>query len=417
MEGLDRPHHHGGLVDLRQAHIDVQKVGPRPGLLQGLVQDVIHVLPEQGLLEALFPGGVDALADNADPVHGHRPGAAAHRRGDLGEGTPVGELIQPFPCQGDVGGIGAAASAQALDPQPGQVSHAVCKLFRCNVISLAAWVGKPGVGLGHQGQRGPAGQLLQQRRKLPGPQRAVDTDGVGPQALQGQGHRGKIAAQEGAPVVLKGHGTDHWETGIFLYSQKGGLDLIEVGHGLQQHQVGAGLGAGPDHLSEAVVGIVKAQGAGRLQKLAQRADVQSHQGAVSYGLPGQTHIGGDDCLRRAAGARQLKGAGPKGIGSGDLSSGGQIRPVDFQQPVRMLQAGQLGGHAHRQSLALEHGAHGSVQTDKAGRVQERSKVHIKYSPCIEIYSGPGRCRRRSLASGGKSRRRRCPERRSPIYGG
>ena len=48
------------------------------------------------------------------------------------------------------------------------------------------------------------------------------------------------------------------------------------------------------------------------QKLAQRADVQSHQGAVSYGLPGQTHIGGDDCLRRAAGARQLKGAGPKG---------------------------------------------------------------------------------------------------------
>ena len=56
------------LVDLGQAHVDIQDVGALLLLADALAHDVIQVAVAQSLLQALFAGGVDALADDGDLV-------------------------------------------------------------------------------------------------------------------------------------------------------------------------------------------------------------------------------------------------------------------------------------------------------------------------------------------------------------
>ena len=68
LQGLDRAGHHRRLVDAGQADVDVQNVRAGILLFQATRNDIVKVLLAQGLLEALLPGGVDALADHPDPV-------------------------------------------------------------------------------------------------------------------------------------------------------------------------------------------------------------------------------------------------------------------------------------------------------------------------------------------------------------
>ena len=56
------------LVDLGQAHVDVQDVGALLLLADALAHDVVQVAVAQSLLQAFFAGGVDALADDGDLV-------------------------------------------------------------------------------------------------------------------------------------------------------------------------------------------------------------------------------------------------------------------------------------------------------------------------------------------------------------
>ena len=56
------------LVDLGQAHVDVQDIGTLLLLADALAYDVVKVTVAQGLLQALFAGGIDALADDGDLV-------------------------------------------------------------------------------------------------------------------------------------------------------------------------------------------------------------------------------------------------------------------------------------------------------------------------------------------------------------
>ena len=77
---LELFHHqrqHGHLVHAGVAHIHVQNVRPGVHLLNAHVQNVVQILLQQGLLEALFAGGVDALTDGAHAGDGqrHRGGA------------------------------------------------------------------------------------------------------------------------------------------------------------------------------------------------------------------------------------------------------------------------------------------------------------------------------------------------------
>ena len=56
------------LVDLGQAHVDVQDVGALFLLADALAHDVIQVAVSQSLLQTLFAGGIDTLTDDGDLV-------------------------------------------------------------------------------------------------------------------------------------------------------------------------------------------------------------------------------------------------------------------------------------------------------------------------------------------------------------
>ena len=56
------------LVDLGQAHVDVQDIGALLLLADALAHHVVQIAVAQGLLQALFAGGIDALADDGDLV-------------------------------------------------------------------------------------------------------------------------------------------------------------------------------------------------------------------------------------------------------------------------------------------------------------------------------------------------------------
>ncbi len=58
----------GDLVDIGQAHIDIEDVGTLLLLGDALAHDVIEVARAQRFLEAFLAGGVDALANYGDAV-------------------------------------------------------------------------------------------------------------------------------------------------------------------------------------------------------------------------------------------------------------------------------------------------------------------------------------------------------------
>ena len=83
---LQRLHHtrqHGDLVHAGVADVYVQNVRARVLLLDAHVQNVVQVVFQQRLLEALFAGGVDALADHAHAVDAQRRDGRAHEAGGV----------------------------------------------------------------------------------------------------------------------------------------------------------------------------------------------------------------------------------------------------------------------------------------------------------------------------------------------
>ena len=69
LQGLDHLLHQGRLIHAGGTHVHVQHLRPGFRLADGLFQNVVHITLPQCLLEALFAGGVDALAHHGDAVH------------------------------------------------------------------------------------------------------------------------------------------------------------------------------------------------------------------------------------------------------------------------------------------------------------------------------------------------------------
>ena len=72
LQGLDHLLHQHRLVYAGCANVYVQDLRPGFCLTDGLLQHIVHVAFPQCLLEALFAGGVDALAHHRDAVYRDR---------------------------------------------------------------------------------------------------------------------------------------------------------------------------------------------------------------------------------------------------------------------------------------------------------------------------------------------------------
>ncbi len=276
LDGLQHFDHHRLFIDLRQTDIDVEDLGTGLHLAQGLVQDVVDVVFLQGFFEQLLAGRVDPLSDDARPVDADdRAGAADDRtlvlrlRGvrDIREG--------PFQA-GDVLRCGAAAPADQFEAVRSDAPDRLGEVFRPDVVFTAVRVRKPGVGLEDEGQVGVPAHALDDRFEVLRAKGTVDAERADAETGQGEGGSFCRDAGERAAVRLEGHGDEDRLAGsMFSRRQHGRLRFIEIGHGLDDDDVGFFRRV---HLfREEIVSFFEREGTGRLEELTDGADVEGNE--------------------------------------------------------------------------------------------------------------------------------------------
>lgn len=168
---LARAHHHGGFVDLGQAHVHVEHVGALFLLADALTDDVGEVAGTERCLELLLARRVDALADDGD--------ATAVERGEL-LGARAGEGMCCLPRLGlmaakllgeetDVGGGGSAAASNDTRTVGDYVAHCFCIVFGRDVVDglTILHAREPGVRLNDKGLVGHGEHALRERADFP----------------------------------------------------------------------------------------------------------------------------------------------------------------------------------------------------------------------------------------------------------
>ena len=364
LQPLDHPGQHGLFVHAGIAHVHVQDLRARVLLLHRHIHNVVQVVLQQRLLEALLARGVDALADDphaADSQGGGGCADEAHRVVGTLAGLHVPDCL---PQRTDISRVGAAAAAHQAGPGIHQCLHGLGEILRRQVVMAVHRIGQARVGLGDHRQAGGGAHLLHHGQQLHRPQRAVHAHRVRPQALQRPGHGGHRASREGTPPLLEAHGHQGGQAGILLHRQQRGLGLVQVGHGFDGGQVSPGLRPRHGDLPENIHRFLKRQRTQGLQQRANGPHVQPHQAIRALrGLSRGGHGGMHHLRYGVACVRQLQPVGPEGIGIDDAAPRVDVLPVDSLQQLRSVQRRQLRQLAGAQTALLQHGAHGAIQQD------------------------------------------------------
>ena len=256
------------LVDLGQAHVDVQDVGALLLLADALAHDVVQIAVAQGLLQALFAGGIDALADDGDLVaiagEVHDRLGARDRHTGLAAARAGRVVVDKRAQGGHVRRRGATASADDAHAVLDHTGNGLGVLGSLDVkdgIAVVVHAGQSRIGLHHNGLVGDGEHTRGESSELGRALAAVDAQDVGADGVERDGGHLGARAQEGAAVFLKGHGGKDGQVGILAAGEDGSLDLGKVSHGLDNKEVHARIDAGTHFLGKEVIGLVKAEGA------------------------------------------------------------------------------------------------------------------------------------------------------------
>ena len=378
LQRLDHLLHQGRLIHAGRTYVHIQDLGPGLGLAHGLFQHIVHIPFPQGLLEPLFSGGIDALTHHRDAVHIHAVHGAAHHRlhwvvraARPAIGKHAVQQLDEFR-----GGAAAAACSKQAQFPVGLHLHGV--ELRGDIVARAIGAGQACVGLDeHREAAGQGlGQPLCHGEDLLGAKRAVDPHGIGPQAPGGGGKALDRAASKGAAACFKAHAGQHGQAAVLLDGQQGGLQLIQIGKGLKEHEVSPGGHARPDDAAILCHGILKRKGAVGFQQLPQGAHIQCGQCAVrSTGPLAVGNTRRNDLLQRVLAVCQLVGGSAKGIGIDDAAACGGIPGMDALDERRVGDVQLLGAGPQFQARSLQHGAHAAIQQDGIGPVKQFIRLH------------------------------------------
>ena len=256
------------LVDLGQAHVDVQDVGALLLLADALAHHVVQIAVAQGLLQALFAGGVDALADDGDFVaiagEVHHGLGARDRHAGLAVVRTGRVVIDKRAQRCHVRRRGAAAAAHdahAVGDHAGDGLGVLGCLDIKDGVAVVVHMGESRIGLHHNGFVGNGEHARGESSELGRSLAAVDAQNVGADGVERDGGDLGARSQEGATVFLKGHGGKDGQVGVLAAGEDRRLDLGQVGHGLDNKEVHTRGDAGAHLLGKEVVGLVKAEGA------------------------------------------------------------------------------------------------------------------------------------------------------------
>ena len=353
------------LVDLGQTHVDVQDVGALLLLADALAHHVVQIAVAQGLLQALFAGGVDALADDGDlvAVAGkiHDRLGARDRHAGLAV-TRAGRVVidkRAQRCHVRRRGAAAAAhDAYAVGNHTGDGHGVLGRLDIKDGVAVVVHAGQSCVGLHHNGLVRNGEHASGEPSELGRSLAAVDAQNVGADGIERDGGNLGTRAQEGATVFLKGHGGKDGQVGVLAAGEDGCLDLGKVGHGLDNKEVHARIDAGAHFLGKEVVGLVEAEGAQGAKQRADGADVAGD--VVGAGRASARDRGGKDICHGGS-AIELVRVGAKGIGGDHVAAGLDVLTLNIGNDLWLLKVEQLGQGARLHASGLQHGAHAAVE--------------------------------------------------------
>ena len=369
-----------GLVNLGQAGVHVQHLGARVRLADGLLHHVVVVAGAQGLLHAALARGVDALADDA-----HVPGRQAHQALRARDREVAAHVARGRGAAGkevllarDVLRRGAAAAADDRDAGVQHVAHGLAVLRGLDVVQRGAvlHVGKAGVCLRHDRHAGPRQHAPDERRHVLGAKRAVDAHDVGAKRAQGLRRDLRRGAQEGAAVLVEGHGAKYGQVGALLCREHRRFGLREVRHGLDDEEVRA-RGVRRAHLlRKQLVRVVERQRAHGLEERPRGADVRGDV-ARAGGL-----CAGDGCredLFHRGRVAELGCARAKGVCGDDLRARLHVCLVDLRDLLRVGEAQELWHLAGRKAARLQLRAHGAVEQQEVLAREHAAQVVVLHA--------------------------------------
>ena len=375
------------LVDLGQAHVDVQDVGALLLLADALAHHVVQIAVAQGLLQALFAGGVDALADDGDFVaiagEVHDRLGARDRHAGLAVAR-AGRVVVDKRAQGrHVRRRGAAATAHdahaVLDHAGDGLGVLGCLDIK-DGIAVIVNVGQSRIGLHHNGLVGNGEHTCGESSELGRSLAAVDAQNVGADGVERDGGHLGTRSQEGATVFLKGHGGKDGQVGVLAAGEDRRLDLGQVGHSLDNKEVHARGDAGAHFLGKEVVGLVEAQGT---QGAKQRADGADVTGDVAgAGLAGTGDGRGKDVCH-GGGTVELVGVGAKGVGGDHVAAGLDVLTLNVGNDLGFLKVEQLGQGARLHASGLQHGAHAAVEQQVSRALDGRTQAIVLNAQIVD----------------------------------
>ena len=350
------------------------------------------VAAAQGLLHLFLARGVDALADDAHM-------ARAQARDLLGtcDAEPVAHGALPRLAPGKkrplprrVLGRGAAAAAHDGHARVEQARDGAAVLGSVDIEHGAAVLDarKAGVGLDHDGALGPRQHALDERNEVVGAERAVDAHGVGAHRAQGDGRDLGRGAEEGAAVLGERHRDEDGQVGVLDDGKKRRLGLREVGHGLDDEEVGARGGRGPRLLGKERVRLVEGKGPHGLEKLARRADVG---GDVACPRGAGARDGGVEDLLHRRGVAELVAVRAEGVRGNDVRAGGDIGGVHLGDLAGVGEAQKLRQLAGGKAARLQLRAHGAVEDEEVLSVENTLQIVVGHAqaPRLQADLGPG----------------------------
>ena len=315
-------------------------------LADALAHDVVQVTVAQGLLQALFAGGIDALADDGNLVavagKVHHSLGTCDRHAGLAVARAGSVVVDKRAKCRHVRRRGAAAAAHD--------AHAVLNhagdglgVFGCmdikDGIAVIVHAGQSRIGLHHNGLVGDGEHASGEPSELGRSLAAVDAQNVGADGIERDGGNLGTRAQEGATVFLKGHGGKDGQVGVLATGEDGSLDLGKVGHGLDNKEVHTRGDASAHLLGKEVVGLVKAEGAQGAKQCTDGADVAGD--VMGTGRAGARDRGGKD-ICHGGGAIELVRVGAKGVGGDHVASGLDVLTLDVGDDLGLLKVEQLG---------------------------------------------------------------------------
>ena len=280
---------------------------------------------EESLLEALFACWVDALADNSGLIYGN----AVHRGAGYACADYLSRLTfhsrKSFYHSGDMLWSCSAAASEYGNACVCQLYCACGEIVGIDVVFIGNRIGKSCVGLCNNGERGKCAYPVQNREELLGAERAVYADSVSAETFQHSYHTFGRNARKGSHILLKGHSDEHGLVGVLLCGENSGFYLIEVGHGLDDYDIG--VLSCEDKLLIYVVGFLEFQSARRFEKLTYRSHIQSHKSASCGSLFSVGDTCGDHLLNGMTAFCKLEAVCAEGVGVDDISTAFDVKSV------------------------------------------------------------------------------------------